>query len=182
MQVDLVHQREGQQHEPAEDEGGDLVGRQRGDEQAERDARRADKEHPEVLARHLSPVEPAQRREGERKRYREGDHDGEQPEAAQELAQHDLPLAEGQREQDLEGARPLLLGPGAHREGRHQEDEDRRDHAEVDPKRRLVAREELVQEEQPHGGEDQVGDRDDVRDRGVEGGLHLPGGDRAALS
>ena len=50
--------------------------------------------------------------------------DGEDADRRQVLAEHDLPVARGNREQELVGALPPLVSPDTHRDRRHEHQED----------------------------------------------------------
>jgi hypothetical protein len=112
--------------ERAEDEGdGGVAGEHRADH-ADRDEHRAHQPVAEVGREHQAGVGVAEVGEHQHVRQAEQQADGVDPERAEELAEHDLAVADRQRQQQLIGAGAALVGPQAHRDGRDEEHEDRR--------------------------------------------------------
>ena len=117
----VQHQREaGEQeheaHDHREDEGDDLVARQRRHARADREKAAGHQEAADVggedraVVRLAEIVDGDPDREGEREREA-----GEQP-GGEELAEHRLPQRDGQRHQQLDAAALALLGPQPHRD------------------------------------------------------------------
>ena len=137
-QVDAAKQGEREQKlegdidEPAEkyreDEGKDLVVRDRGAEDADGHEAGAQQEQADIRAHDATAIEVTHRQA--KPIYREIIHCGRnqrqqhQGDAGQELGQDDLPVGQRFGEQHLDGAGAVLLSEASHGDCRHKEKED----------------------------------------------------------
>src|SRR5213594_1307129 len=154
-----------EQKEEAErdDRGDDLVRGEGRDEQPHRDQRAGVQQKPEVAAVDRSPVRVAVEPEDHRVARREPEDHDDDRHAGGELREHDLDLANGRREEQLERARLALLGDEPHGDdGQHEHEEHGHLEEDVQKRRDFVeeedARERVAHDEQ-EDRDDRVGDR-----------------------
>ncbi|EAU65263.1 hypothetical protein STIAU_5347 [Stigmatella aurantiaca DW4/3-1] len=134
-----VQHHPGQQHHEGEQRGHHLALGQRGDEHPHRHAGGSPQEQPAVAQQHRGPLQHGARgarpegREEQREDEGQPQRGGDDAQASQVLAQHQLEGPHRCRHQQLEGLVALLLGEQPHgEEGRHEEGDDHHRAPELD--------------------------------------------------
>ena len=162
--------------ERGHDQADDLAADAGADEQADGDVGPGQAEARQVAAEHRAPVEPADQADRQRQRQGERERDGHQRQAGEELAAHQGGQTHRRGDERLQGAGPVLLGPGAHGDRRRQEDEGERQPLEHGPHIGDVAAEPGLHPEDDEQGGDQEGAEKEKGGRGGKKAGQLPPG------
>ena len=121
----LIGHHERRVEREAEDEGHREVAREEARHHADREHRQAHEPVAEIIREKQAAVGRAPAEENDQiTDARKQERHGEDADGGQILAKHHLPVARGNREQEFVGALPPLVGPHAHRDRRHEHEED----------------------------------------------------------
>ena len=131
--LERVDEGEAERQDKAEQGGDDkrhnLVVGDAGGEKSHRNERRAEEEQSEIGAPSAAHVDVAHwiadPINGDHINQRGKQRDDQQREASEELGPHNLHVGQRQREQVVHRARAFFLREGAHRDGRHQKEEQK---------------------------------------------------------
>ena len=159
-------------------EGDDLVGGARRQEQGERGVGAGHQQRGEVAADHRPRVQVAEQRDRQGQRQGQQQRRGHQHLDRQELAEHQRERPHRQGEQDLQRPGALLLTPLPHAQRRHQQHHQQRHPREQRPHVGDAAGEERLYPEEREQGRRQEGAHGDEGQRRAEVAQHLLARDR----
>ena len=169
--IRLPDEEEQDPEEQRADEGDDLVLGQRGDEAGQREVGRAEQQRRDVATDDRPEVRRTEERDIDDVARRHGEEQDQHDQARQELAEHEVDVAQRPGQQHLDGPELALLRPEPHGERRHEHDEPDRQEAEEGPQRGLAHGVEVRQ--RVPGREQEEREQNDIGHDGVEVGLQL---------